>query len=151
MPPSVPAAELPTVACVGALVHDTAGRLLLIRRGHAPHAGLWSLPGGRVEPGETLAEAALRELMEEVGVAAEIIGFNAHVEAIRRAADGAVASHFVIASFVGRWRGGEPRPGPEADAVTWADPFDLRDLAVTDGLAPVLRQAAAIAAKVGAP
>jgi 8-oxo-dGTP diphosphatase len=56
------------VACVGAVVHDAAGRLLLIRRGHEPSRGLWSLPGGRVEAGETPAEAIEREVCEETGL-----------------------------------------------------------------------------------
>jgi 8-oxo-dGTP pyrophosphatase MutT (NUDIX family) len=60
---------LPEVPCVGAVVHDAAGRLLLIRRGHAPSAGLWSVPGGRIEPGETEPEAIVRELAEETGLA----------------------------------------------------------------------------------
>ncbi len=59
---------MPEVPCVGAVVHDEAGRLLLIRRGHAPSAGLWSVPGGRVEPGETGAEAVVREVAEETGL-----------------------------------------------------------------------------------
>ncbi len=59
---------MPEVPCVGAVVHDEAGRLLLIRRGHAPSAGLWSVPGGRVEPGETEAEAVVREVAEETGL-----------------------------------------------------------------------------------
>jgi 8-oxo-dGTP diphosphatase len=59
---------MPEVPCVGAVVHDEAGRLLLIRRGHAPSAGLWSVPGGRVEPGETEAEAVVREVSEETGL-----------------------------------------------------------------------------------
>jgi 8-oxo-dGTP diphosphatase len=63
-----PAGALPLVPCVGAVVHDAAGRLLLIQRGHAPHAGLWSLPGGRVEPGETAEEAVEREVLEETGL-----------------------------------------------------------------------------------
>ena len=61
---------------------------------------MFSLPGGLVEAGETLEEAALRELEEEVGVAASIVGFNDHVEVIDRDEDGQVARHFVIASFV---------------------------------------------------
>jgi 8-oxo-dGTP diphosphatase len=63
-----PAGTLPLVPCVGAVVHDPAGRLLLIQRGHAPHAGLWSLPGGRVEPGETTDAAVEREVLEETGL-----------------------------------------------------------------------------------
>jgi 8-oxo-dGTP diphosphatase len=69
MVPVPPAdAEPPVVACVGAVVHDAAGRLLLIRRGHDPHAGHWSLPGGRVEDGETLEQAIRREVFEETGL-----------------------------------------------------------------------------------
>lgn len=113
--------------------------------------GAWSLPGGRVEPGETLAAAALRELKEEVAIEAEIIGFNTHVEAIRRDAAGAVARHFVIATFVGRWTAGTATTGPEAYAVMWVDPFDLGDLKVTDGLPEVLRRAAVMAAKADLP
>ncbi len=61
--------EPPVVACVGAVVHDAAGRLLLIRRGHEPHAGSWSLPGGRVEAEETAEQAVRREVLEETGLA----------------------------------------------------------------------------------
>src|SRR3954454_8406121 len=62
------AVDLPLVPCVGAVVHDGDGRLLLIRRGHAPHEGLWSLPGGRVEPGESAEAAVVREVLEETGL-----------------------------------------------------------------------------------
>ncbi|WP_104530508.1 NUDIX domain-containing protein [Blastococcus saxobsidens] len=58
----------PVVPCVGAIVHDRAHRLLLIRRGQEPGRGLWSVPGGRVEPGETVAEAVEREVLEETGL-----------------------------------------------------------------------------------
>jgi 8-oxo-dGTP diphosphatase len=68
LPAGSPDAEPPVVACVGAVVRDAAGRLLLIRRGHDPHAGLWSLPGGRVEDGETLEQAVRREVHEETGL-----------------------------------------------------------------------------------
>jgi ADP-ribose pyrophosphatase YjhB (NUDIX family) len=69
-------ADVP-VPCVGAVVHDRDGRLLLVRRGRPPHAGLWSLPGGRVEAGETLAQAVVREVREETGltvVAGDVVG-----------------------------------------------------------------------------
>ena len=59
---------MPEVPCVGAVVHDGQGRLLLVRRGHAPSAGLWSVPGGRVEAGESEVEAVVRELAEETGL-----------------------------------------------------------------------------------
>lgn len=144
------APTFPILAASIAVFRDD-GRVLLAMRGRPPMKGVWTLPGGRVEPGETLAQAALRELEEEVGVTADLIGFNTHVEHIRRNDAGAVARHFVIASFIGRWRSGEPRTGPEADAVMWADPFDLKDLTVTEGLPAVLRHAAVLAAKAGLP
>jgi 8-oxo-dGTP diphosphatase len=59
---------LPEVPCVGAVVHDAVGRLLLIRRGHAPSAGRWSVPGGRMEAGESEVEAVVREVAEETGL-----------------------------------------------------------------------------------
>src|SRR5258707_5714243 len=84
------------------------GRALIIRRARAPLLGHYSLPGGGVEAGETLAVALARELMEEVGIEAEIIAFNHHVEAIFHEGD-RIRTHFVIASFVARSTACEPR------------------------------------------
>ena len=64
----VPGSVIP---CVGAIIKDDQGRLLLIKRGHEPGAGLWSIPGGRIEPGETDAEALVREMQEETGLAVQ--------------------------------------------------------------------------------
>ena len=106
--------------------------------------GCFSLPGGVVELGETLAEAALRELAEEVGVEADVVAFNRHVEAIGR--DGPrVRTHFVIASFVARWRRGEGRVSAEVDEVAWIGPGALGALPTTPGLADVLESARRIA------
>ena len=60
------------IPCVGAVVTDEQGRLLMIKRGHEPGAGLWSIPGGRIEPGETDAEALVREMLEETGLTVEV-------------------------------------------------------------------------------
>ena len=60
------------IPCVGAIVADGQGRLLMIKRGHEPGAGLWSIPGGRIEPGETDAEALVREMLEETGLTVEV-------------------------------------------------------------------------------
>jgi len=119
------------------------GRALVARRARAPLRGLYSLPGGVVEIGETLREAALRELREEVGVEARIVGFNDHVEAIVRDERG-VQAHYVIASFVARWTGGEAQRSEEADEVMWIDPVALGDLPATPGLAGILARAAGI-------
>ena len=126
------------------------GKVLLASRTAPPAESLFSLPGGLVEVGEGLAEAALRELMEEVGVTARIVGFNQHVEIIERDEGGGVRRHFVVASFVGEWLAGEPRTGPEAGAVLWADPDDIGGLATTPQLAHILQRAKRIMAREGA-
>jgi ADP-ribose pyrophosphatase YjhB (NUDIX family) len=119
------------------------GRALIARRARAPLRGLYSLPGGVVEIGETLREAALRELREEVGVEARIVAFNDHVESIVRDQRG-VQAHYVIASFVARWTAGEAQCSEEADDVAWIDPTALGELSMTPGLAGILARAAGI-------
>jgi 8-oxo-dGTP diphosphatase len=116
------------------------GRVLIARRARAPWAGAFSLPGGVVEIGETLAQAALRELREEVGVEAEIAGFVRHVEPIHREAK-RVRAHFVIAVFAGRWLAGEPHLSDEVDEIAWVDPLALGDRPTTPELADILARA----------
>ena len=116
------------------------GRVLIGRRARPPMAGRFSLPGGAVEVGETLVEAAARELYEEVGVECAIIGFNRHIEPIVRQA-GRVRAHFVIASFVGRWTRGEARISKEIDAVAWIEPEGSGSLLTTPELSDVLMAA----------
>ncbi len=126
-----------------------AGKVLLATRTRAPFAGAFSLPGGSVEAGETLIEAALRELREEVAVEARVIAFNRHVESIERDEAGAIRRHFVIASFVGDWIAGEGTAGPEAGEIIWAEPSELRLLHCTPQTADVVASAAAIRASRG--
>ena len=118
------------------------GKVLLATRTRPPAKGALTLPGGLVEPGERLTDAALRELREEVGAEAEVIAFNGHAERIERDEDGRTKHHYVIASFVARWLSGEPQPGPEAGEIVWADPHALDGLPLTDGLRTLLRRAA---------
>jgi 8-oxo-dGTP diphosphatase len=110
------------------------GRVLIARRGRAPNAGLYSLPGGALEAGETPPEAALRELSEEVGLEAEIVAL------VERIALGP----YLIVAFVGRWLRGEARVGPEASDVVWIDPATIGDYPTTPGLAPIIAKAAAL-------
>lgn len=134
----------PILAASVAVLRD--GRVLLAQRVKPPGAGRFSLPGGLVEPGETLAEAALRELAEETGVVARIINFNRHVEVVEHDEAGAVRRHFVVASFVGAWLSGEGIVGPEASEILWATRDEAAALPATDGLAPVLDGAWRLAA-----
>src|SRR6185312_15398111 len=112
------------------------GRVLVVRRARAPMIGHFSLPGGGVEVGETLAEALARELHEEVGIEAEIVAFNRHVEAIAREGT-QVKTHFVIASFVARWTRGAPHPSDEVDALDWIDPAGALPAPATPGLGEI--------------
>lgn len=141
-PHSAKAPARPVLAASVAVFRD--GLVLLATRTKPPADQLWSLPGGKVEAGETLEEAALRELEEEVGIKGRILAFNRHVEIFGRDSAGAVTHHFVVASFVGEWLSGEAAPGPEAGAVRWVDPQRLGGLATTRELGDVLRRAQAI-------
>lgn len=119
-------------------------RVLIARRATPPVIGLWSLPGGVVEPGETLADAALRELAEEVGVEAAMVGFNRHVEVVERDADGRARVHFVVASFVARWIAGEGAPSEEASEIAWIGPEGPGARPTTRQLPDVLAGARAV-------
>ncbi len=121
------------------------GKVLLATRTAPPMHALYTLPGGLVETGETLAEAAMRELREEVGVEARVIGFVEPVEVIQHDDAGRVRAHYVICAHVAQWLAGEPQPGPEAGAVLWADPDQLDAIETTPHLARIVRRALAIA------
>lgn len=122
-----------------AVIRD--GRVLLAARANEPLRGVWTLPGGLVEPGERLAAAALRELREEVGVEAQVVGSLTPTEIILRDDDGRVRHHYVVHPHAGLWRGGEPAPGPEALGVRWATAAEIEGLPTTPGLAGTLAEA----------
>jgi ADP-ribose pyrophosphatase YjhB (NUDIX family) len=118
---------------VGAVIKDAAGRLLLIRRGHEPGAGLWSLPGGRIEPGETDQQAVAREILEETGLrvaCGRLVG-TAELPGL----DGAVAD---VRDYLATVTGGELAAGDDAADVRWATAADLTRLPLTNGLAEFL-------------
>jgi 8-oxo-dGTP diphosphatase len=121
------------IPCVGAVVKDDRGRLLLIKRGHAPGAGLWSLPGGRIEPGETDAEALVREMREETGL---VIDPGQLIGTVRRPArDGFV---FDIRDYAATVTGGTLRPGDDAADARWMDASEMESLPMTEGLVEAL-------------
>lgn len=102
----------------------TDGRVLLIRRGKPPLAGRWSIPGGTVEPGETLEEALLREMAEETGLAVEPVEMLTVFDRIERNGE-TVVFHYVIVDYLCRHLEGEARAGSDALEVAWAGPGEL--------------------------
>jgi 8-oxo-dGTP diphosphatase len=123
------------VPCAGAIVHDADGRLLLVRRGREPGRGLWSLPGGRCEPGEDAAAAAVREAYEETGL---VVTAGAVAGRVRRPGPGGVT--YDIVDVICTVAGGQLRAGDDADDVRWVDAAGLAALPVTDGLVAALTE-----------
>ena len=120
---------------MGAVIKDRDGRLLLIKRGHEPGAGLWSLPGGRIEPGETHQQAVAREVLEETGLRVEcrlLLG-----TAQLPGPDGAVID---VSDYLAVVTGGELAAGDDAADARWVHPRDIDRLDLTSGLARTLAE-----------
>lgn len=112
--------EYPVRPIVGiGLVVLKQDSVLLVRRGKPPNVGSWTLPGGAQEVGETVEEAARRELLEETGIAVGPLYFAAHVDNIRRDASGRVQFHYTILDFAARWQEGEPVAGSDVTEAIW--------------------------------
>lgn len=131
------AAPAPPRLAVSAAIFRN-GRLLLVRRARAPAQGLYTLPGGRVEYGETLHQALHREIREETALTIAIAGLAGIREVLPAAAGG---GHFVILSFAAIWAGGEIALNEELDAADWRNPGDLAALPTTEGLADIVAEA----------
>jgi len=113
-------------------------RILLVRRARAPAKGIYSLPGGRVEFGETLHAALHREVDEETALKIDIVGLAGWREVVPGTAGG---GHYLIMSFAARWLAGEPVLNDELDDFRWLEPDALGDLKVTGGLQEVIQAA----------
>jgi ADP-ribose pyrophosphatase YjhB (NUDIX family) len=131
--------ERPVVA-VGVLLLD-GDRVLLIERGRPPNAGLWTVPGGGVELGETLEEAAARELAEETGLACTLGPIVEVLDRVVRADDGRVEYHYVILDLLGTAPTGTLRPASDCADARWVAIDELARYPTTDGLEPVIRRA----------
>ena len=110
-------------------------KVLVLRRAKSPGNGFYSLPGGRVEFGESLLTALHREVDEETGLRIEIAGLAGWREVLPGTGGG---GHYLIMSFAARWLGGEPRLNYENDDFKWLAPDGLGDLKVTGGLQEVI-------------
>jgi len=118
------------IRCVGAVVHDAAGRLLLVRRANEPGRGQWSLPGGRVEPGESDASAVARELREETGLEVRV---GSLIGSVQR-------GPYLIFDYVGEAVGGQLSAGDDATAATWVTMAELEELELVAQLADTLAE-----------
>jgi 8-oxo-dGTP diphosphatase len=137
----------PYLAVSAAIFRD--GRVLIARRARPPAHGLYTLPGGGVELGETLEEAVIREVREETALEVEPVALAGYRQAIGRDADGKVERHFVILPFAARWKSGEIALNEELAEAHWLKPSELSGLNTTEGLAQIVAAAAERIAAAG--
>lgn len=110
---------------VGAVILDERGRIVLVRRDAAPRQGEWSIPGGKIEWGETVSAALLREIREETGLDVEILQFIDVIDFVSLDAAGVVERHYVLLDFWARAIGGELTAGDDAAEARWVLPAEL--------------------------
>jgi ADP-ribose pyrophosphatase YjhB (NUDIX family) len=120
---------------VGAVVFDAQGRLLMIQRGHDPGAGLWSIPGGRIEPGETDEQALVRELLEETNLQVMV---GRLVGRVRR--EGPSGTVIDIRDYAATVAAGTLCAGDDAADARWVTAAELGRLEVTEGLIEALTE-----------
>jgi ADP-ribose pyrophosphatase YjhB (NUDIX family) len=131
----------PFLAVSAAILRD--GKVLVVRRARKPALGVYTMPGGVVEAGETLVEAVTREVMEETGLTIAPVALAGHREAIVRDTENRVERHFVILCFASRWLAGEPVLNEELDDARWVSLDELGRLKTTEGLAEIVAAAMA--------
>jgi 8-oxo-dGTP diphosphatase len=136
-----PAEPRSPVAAAG-VVCLRGAEVLLIRRGTAPRLGEWSVPGGRIEWGERAADAALRELKEETGVDATLLGIIDVVDGIfAPRGGGAPWGHYLLVDYAARWTGGEPTAGDDAAEARFFPIEAIDDLGLWDETVRVIHEA----------
>ena len=126
----------PQLAVSAAIFRD--GEVLLVRRARSPAKGFYSLPGGRVEFGETVHEALHREIDEETALQIQIVGLAGWREVLPGTSGG---GHYLILSFAARWISGEPVLNDELDDFRWLKPDAIGGLQVTGGLPEIIQSA----------
>ena len=126
--------ELPRVGVGAVVIHE--GRILLVKRASPPGKGFWAIPGGLVELGETVREAAERELLEETGISVRARDAFYIFDFIDRDADGTIRYHYVIVDFLADYLGGEPRAADDVSDARWLSPAE----AAAMNLSPTTRK-----------
>ncbi len=134
---------------VGAVVLDSDGRVLLVKRGHEPLKGEWSLPGGGVELGETLEAAVAREVLEETGLTVEVGPVVEVLDRVEHGPDGRVEYHFVIIDYVCHTADTRAVCGSDADDVQWVRTDELTAYRVRDNAISVITKAISLSASRG--
>ena len=129
--------QRPQLAVSAVIFRD--GKVLLLKRAKSPGHGFWSLPGGRVEFGESLHTALAREVDEEAGLKIDIVALAGWREVLPGA--GGSGGHYLIMSFAARWVANEPRLNEEHDDFKWVEPGRFGDLKLTGGLPDVVEAA----------
>jgi ADP-ribose pyrophosphatase YjhB (NUDIX family) len=129
---------------VGAIVLHQ-GRVLLVKRGRAPALGLWSVPGGLVDLGETTVDAARREVEEECGLKVRIAGLVGILDRVTRDADGRVRYHWVLVDYLAFPESNDTiTAGSDAAEVRWVTIDEVERLPITEGLVDMIRRAAVL-------
>lgn len=129
----------PLPAALAIVIRD--GKALLVRRGTEPNLGIWGFPGGLIEVGESPAQAALRELAEETGIAASPGPVIEIFDSITRDPDGGVIYHFILVAVLCRWESGDGEAGDDAHELGWYAADQLADMPCAPDLARVLEKA----------
>jgi ADP-ribose pyrophosphatase YjhB (NUDIX family) len=130
--------EHPVVGVGAVVVRD--GRALIVRRAHEPRKGEWSLPGGLLDLGESLADAARREVREETGLEVELGPIIETFDRVHRDDEGRIRYHFVIVDFVCWSATGEAVAGSDAEDVAWVTSEELAAYGVNPHAADVIRK-----------
>jgi ADP-ribose pyrophosphatase YjhB (NUDIX family) len=135
---------------VGAIVLHQ-GRVLLVKRGQAPALGLWSVPGGLVDVGETTVDAARREVEEECGLKVRVAGLVGVLDRVTRDADGRVRYHWVLVDYLAFPETNDTiTAGSDAAEVRWVTIDEVERLPITEGLADMIRRAVVLSGGGGA-
>jgi 8-oxo-dGTP diphosphatase len=131
--------DRPYAAVSAAIIR--AGRVLIVRRANPPMQGIFTLPGGVVEVGETLHQALVREIREETSLEIEPVAFAGYRDVIARDGDGRTERHFIILAFAARWISGEPKLNHELAEARWLRPDEITSLHTTEGLSEIIAAA----------